>query len=366
MEEVVTPEPPPQLVRGVAIRIQKPSCSAAFLGIANKHFPLSSHTSHLKRIRKTPNEAISPLLDDADTNKEKKNDTLCNNVTTETVTDVSVVPEEDHSLQLLLGVESSMDTSLLERFREVSGSADPIRMESVWVPDRAPRRCPEEWRKWSAVWPFASPKPRPASSFPQEEVVHIRRIFNEVVLPLAERTRSAEVLGLAAVLVDPSQNWRILVSSDEAPPLLRSNAVACSGYIPQINCTGGRGQDGIVLDHPVTYVLKKLSYLQCSDDSSSNEEVPYLANNIDLFVSHEPCVMCSMALVHSRVRRVFYCFPNSTHGGLGSIFTIHAIPSLNHHFRVFRCSPSWICEKADEVHGACDDTLNKWETLRYP
>ncbi|KAH9578854.1 Cytidine and deoxycytidylate deaminase domain [Trypanosoma melophagium] len=370
MEEVVTAEPPPQLVRGVVIRIPKPSSSAAFLGIANKYFPFSSRVSHLKRIRKTPNAAATtlPLLVDEISNAEKTNATLY--TLNETVTDNSVVAE-DHSLQLLLGVESSVDTSLLEKFEGVSGATDPIIIESVWVPDRAPRRCPVEWRKWSAVWPFAAPKPRPASTFPQEEVVHIRRVFNEVVMPLAARTRSGTVLGLAAVLVDPSQSWRILVSSEGVPPLFRSNTVACAGYISDIsNSRGGEGkekEDAIILDHPVTYVLKKLSHLQCSgDDSSDTDEVPYLANNIDLFVSHEPCVMCSMALVHSRVRRVFYCFPNPTHGGLGSIFTIHAIPSLNHHFRVFRCSASWICEKSNEVNDCSGNSLSDWETLRYP
>eukprot|EP00035_Acanthoeca_spectabilis_P009944 m.174966 g.174966 ORF g.174966 m.174966 type:complete len:332 (-) comp14885_c3_seq3:1839-2834(-) len=33
----------------------------------------------------------------------------------------------------------------------------------------------------------------------------------------------------------------------------------------------------------------------------------YLCSDMDLFVLHEPCVMCSMALLHSRIGRVFYC-----------------------------------------------------------
>ena len=36
-----------------------------------------------------------------------------------------------------------------------------------------------------------------------------------------------------------------------------------------------------------------------------------------------------MALVHSRVRRIFYCLPHE-HGALGSCLKLHGIASLNH------------------------------------
>lgn len=42
-----------------------------------------------------------------------------------------------------------------------------------------------------------------------------------------------------------------------------------------------------------------------------------------------------MALVHSRIRRVFYGCSNFMDGGLGSHFKIHVQAGLNHHFEVF-------------------------------
>jgi tRNA-specific adenosine deaminase 3 len=42
-----------------------------------------------------------------------------------------------------------------------------------------------------------------------------------------------------------------------------------------------------------------------------------------------------MALVHSRVSRVFYSIPSKT-GSLGTNYKIHTHPSLNHHYRVFK------------------------------
>ena len=45
--------------------------------------------------------------------------------------------------------------------------------------------------------------------------------------------------------------------------------------------------------------------------------------------------MCAMALVHSRIRRLFYAVP-SMQGALGSVFMLHTEPSLNHKFQVVR------------------------------
>jgi tRNA(Arg) A34 adenosine deaminase TadA len=41
-----------------------------------------------------------------------------------------------------------------------------------------------------------------------------------------------------------------------------------------------------------------------------------------------------MALLHSRIGRVFYHKPSRT-GALGTVYKIHSHKSLNHHFKVF-------------------------------
>lgn len=55
-----------------------------------------------------------------------------------------------------------------------------------------------------------------------------------------------------------------------------------------------------------------------------------------VFLPQEPCAMCAMALVHSRVRRVVYCVPDPRFGALGSRYRLHGQRSLNHHYLVFR------------------------------
>ncbi|XP_023523263.1 probable inactive tRNA-specific adenosine deaminase-like protein 3 isoform X1 [Cucurbita pepo subsp. pepo] len=63
---------------------------------------------------------------------------------------------------------------------------------------------------------------------------------------------------------------------------------------------------------------------------------PYLCTGYDIYLVWEPCIMCAMALVHQRVRRVFYAFPNPNDGALGSVHRLQGEKSLNHHYAVFR------------------------------
>lgn len=62
----------------------------------------------------------------------------------------------------------------------------------------------------------------------------------------------------------------------------------------------------------------------------------YLCTGKSLFIRREPCVMCSMALVHSRIERVFFEEANLEAGGLTSRTKIGYLKSLNHHFTAFQ------------------------------
>lgn len=61
---------------------------------------------------------------------------------------------------------------------------------------------------------------------------------------------------------------------------------------------------------------------------------PYLCTGYDVYLSCEPCHLCSMALIHMRTRRVFYSRP-SRDGALGSNDKIHTLTGLNHRYEVF-------------------------------
>lgn len=61
----------------------------------------------------------------------------------------------------------------------------------------------------------------------------------------------------------------------------------------------------------------------------------YLCTGYDVYLSVEPCIMCTMALVHSRIRRVFFKEYRNDFGGVQSA-QLHTISVLNHHFEVYK------------------------------
>lgn len=83
------------------------------------------------------------------------------------------------------------------------------------------------------------------------------------------------------------------------------------------------------INHGVLNALGEASKYSSENDS-------YLCTGLDVYCYFEPCVMCSMAMVHSRVGRLFFVANNPKYGGIISQAQIHSCPSINHRFRAFK------------------------------
>lgn len=57
----------------------------------------------------------------------------------------------------------------------------------------------------------------------------------------------------------------------------------------------------------------------------------YRLEDCDLYVTLEPCAMCAQALLHARVRHVFFGAPEPRFGAAGSVLNLFALPALNPH-----------------------------------
>ncbi|CAA2980677.1 probable inactive tRNA-specific adenosine deaminase 3 isoform X1 [Olea europaea subsp. europaea] len=103
-------------------------------------------------------------------------------------------------------------------------------------------------------------------------------------------------------------------------------------------------QEDYEMSSPTCSPLKrqKINLVNVNDDENVNCQKNdlrfdstrhYLCTGYDIYLVWEPC---TMALVHQRIRRIFYAFPNSSEGALGSVHRLQGEKSLNHHYAVFR------------------------------
>ncbi|CAI2168068.1 6515_t:CDS:2 [Funneliformis geosporum] len=207
----------------------------------------------------------------------------------------------------------------------------------------------DEWRK---LWPINFREdPRRETKFTLKEIELIKQ-YMENAIQLSSNAKSKGELPIGCILVDPKKNiilsevidtrnstknplrHAVLNCIDDIASLERSNCVKKSNKIEvprkrtfnEVTIGDDTGKDDveIILDE------------EDSAKQRENVEGAYLCKGYDVFVTHEPCIMCSMALVHSRVRRVFYGRSNTVSGGLGSCYKIHTHNSLNHHFKSFK------------------------------
>jgi len=68
--------------------------------------------------------------------------------------------------------------------------------------------------------------------------------------------------------------------------------------------------------------------------AAANALSSWRLNDVEMFVTVEPCIMCSGALVLARVKRIIFGARDEKFGGCGSIFNIVEEEKLNHRIKV--------------------------------
>ena len=92
--------------------------------------------------------------------------------------------------------------------------------------------------------------------------------------------------------------------------------------------------EGVDMSHSHPLGHATMNAISIRAKTATKEE--YLCSGLWLLLTREPCAMCAMAAVHSRVAKVFYGVENTEVGALGSRYSIHLEPQLNHHYTVYK------------------------------
>ena len=102
---------------------------------------------------------------------------------------------------------------------------------------------------------------------------------------------------------------------------------------------------GAVIVHQNTLIASGHNQPITDSDPSSHAELNAIRNagkkltnyrlpNLDLYVTLEPCLMCSGAIMNARIGRVFFGAYDSKTGVAGSVLNVFQEKKLNHHTEI--------------------------------
>ncbi|KAG8735620.1 hypothetical protein FRC10_010353 [Ceratobasidium sp. 414] len=118
---------------------------------------------------------------------------------------------------------------------------------------------------------------------------------------------------------------------------------------PTVTTQDARTSSGHPLRHAAQVAVRKIAEIRSEPDASPSTSprdvaaieprngASYLLTGLTLFTTHEPCIMCSMSLLHSRVARVVYAQPMAQTGGCNEEgVCLPALDGVNHRFEIIR------------------------------
>lgn len=339
-DDLFTTEDALGITDGIAAEIKVKKKTQEILQYLNRNYPLSNMT-HVKRVRSSKGQGSLQIL------------LLVRNESCQKFDDLFKKLSNCEDAITLSDIDQDLD-----KFRECLGS-----LFSCKVPSKNPLTRPQ-FELGKKYWPVSFHEDKKLTQFIKGDIFKefefkfIEGFFRVVDDIVKVGCSKGLVTPSAAVVVDP-QNNEIIASSHDMQNI--ANDYFETGYcfkhplqhaaMVAIDLVA-RAQGGGSLSYPANDKPEKGLYwnrdLQersrsrptSSEQNSGDEKHKnefYICTGYDIYLNREPCIMCAMALLHSRIRRVFYREFEPVAGALGSRYKLHCMKELNHHFDVFQC-----------------------------
>ncbi|KAI9489569.1 cytidine deaminase-like protein [Zychaea mexicana] len=268
----------------------EPKETKQILGFVQKHLPPLKNLEHCRRVRRT------------------------------------TLSDSNFELTLLLCQESALSSEEIHKRAAEQGLDNRIQIQILAIPRYAPLNR-KQFEAWKHLWPLIFREDtRQDPKFRQADIAAIESHLQEIAA-LGSGSAYARV-------VDPADNNRVIAEGADTRLTslhpLHHAVMNCVDAVAAVE-KEQRGAETTAGGRP----KRKAAEITEGPVEGGQVKTAYLCTGYDMFITHEPCAMCAMALVHSRIGRVFYSIPTQT-GCLGTLYKIHSHSSLNHHYRVFR------------------------------
>jgi tRNA(adenine34) deaminase len=115
----------------------------------------------------------------------------------------------------------------------------------------------------------------------------------------------------------------------EAQRALAMGEVPVGAIVVQEGRIIGRGRNQSIAAHDPTAHAEMLALREAGPAIGN-----YRLLDCDLYVTVEPCAMCSGAITHARIRRLIYGAEDAKAGAVRSMLQVLNHPKMNHHVEV--------------------------------
>jgi tRNA(adenine34) deaminase len=138
-----------------------------------------------------------------------------------------------------------------------------------------------------------------------------------------------------------SENQWMRLALDQARIAAASGEVPVGAIIVKDGEVIGVGHNRNLLDNDPTAHAEIVALRQAAARMRNHRLV-----GCEMFVTIEPCAMCSGALVHARLARLIYGASDPKAGAVSSVMQVINHPSLNHQMEVI---PGVLAEECSEI-----------------